>query len=342
MATAKLSGDYVDPNLGKLTFGDFSARARAQKVNQRPSTQVRDDWTFRLLILPHFQDLRLQTIDLAEIQGWISSLNSHYSPASTRKAVQLAAWVMQQAVKGHLVARSPFQLLERGDLPKLEDHEQRFLNHQEIESVAGAIDPLYRPLVLTAGFSGLRFGELAALRVKHLNMLGRAIHVEEGMVDVRGHISFGPLKTKAARRIVSIPPFLVEVLAEHLAGRDLGPDDLVFVGDKGAALRASNFRRRFWMPAVEASVGFPCRFHDLRHSHAALLIRADIGPKVIQKRLGHASIRTTFDIYGHIFDGMDQAAADALEVVWNKSSNGTFPGRGANSDPSEEAPASRI
>ncbi len=69
------------------------------------------------------------------------------------------------------------------------------------------------------------------------------------------------------------------------------------------------------MPAIDASVGRPCRIHDLRHSNAALLIQAKVQPKVIQRRLSHASIKTTLDIDGHIFDGMDQEAADALEAV---------------------------
>jgi integrase len=76
-------------------------------------------------------------------------------------------------------------------------------------------------------------------------------------------------------------------------------------------VRASS--RRVWQPAVAASVGEPCRFHDLRHSHAALLIAQGEHPKVIQGRLGHASIRTTLDVYGHLLEGLDEAAADRLE-----------------------------
>ena len=68
-----------------------------------------------------------------------------------------------------------------------------------------------------------------------------------------------------------------------------------------------------WLPAVDATVGQPCTFHDLRHSHAALLIREGLHPKVIQERMGHSSIRTTLDTYGHLFPGLDEAAAEALD-----------------------------
>ncbi len=73
----------------------------------------------------------------------------------------------------------------------------RFLSAQEVQELAAAMDPKFRPLVLTAAFTGLRFGELAALRLKHVNLLKRTVNVQEGMTDVKGHQAFGPLKTKA-------------------------------------------------------------------------------------------------------------------------------------------------
>ncbi len=85
-------------------------------------------------------------------------------------------------------------------------------------------------------------------------------------------------------------------------------------GANGGGLRRSNFRNRVWLPAVAVTVGPPCNFHDLRHTHASLLIREGLHPKVIQERMGHASIRTTLDIYGHLFPGLDEAAADALDI----------------------------
>ena len=93
-------------------------------------------------------------------------------------------------------------------------------------------------------------------------------------------------------------------------------EDLVFTAAMGGPIRWSGFRRRTWQPATEA-VGFNgLRFHDLRHTHAALLIAAGEHPKVIQGRLGHASIGTTLDAYGHLFDGLDEAAADRLDAAW--------------------------
>ena len=95
--------------------------------------------------------------------------------------------------------------------------------------------------------------------------------------------------------------------------------DLVFTAPLGGPLRRTNFRRRGWLPAVGASIGLPFTFHDLRHTHAALLIGEGAHPKVIQERMGHASIRVTLDTYGHLFEGLDVAAADSLDGLFERS-----------------------
>jgi integrase len=72
----------------------------------------------------------------------------------------------------------------------------------------------------------------------------------------------------------------------------------------------------------QASVGLPCHPHDLRHSHASILIKLSVHPKTIQVRLAHTSIRTTMDIYGHLYEGVDEAAADALDKAFRQASKG--------------------
>jgi integrase len=164
--------------------------------------------------------------------------------------------------------------------------------------------------------------EMAALRTTSVNLLRRSVQVSESLYDVGGRIAFGPPKTKRSRRTLALPRFVCDEIAAHLADFGTGIDDLVFASPGGTALRPRNWRRRFWKPAVAFSVGEPLRFHDLRHSHAALLIREGQHAKVIQERLGHASIRTTLDTYGHLFDGLDEAAAEALDSAFRGVSVG--------------------
>jgi integrase len=135
---------------------------------------------------------------------------------------------------------------------------------------------------------------------------------------VRGEFALKSPKSNASRRSVSVPSFVVDELAQHIAQHADG-SGLVFSAPSGGPIRRTNFRRRVWLPAVRASVGEPCTFHDPRHTHAAPLIAQGEHPKVIQERLGHASIKTTLDTYGHLFDGLDEAAAERLDASWRVS-----------------------
>lgn len=194
------------------------------------------------------------------------------------------------------------------------EKEMRFLNPAEIRKLAEVINPRFAALIEPAGHTGLRFGELAALRTSRLDLAGGAITVEQTLSEVGGHLIVGPPKTAAARRTVALPAFLTDVLGQHI---EMFPSDgLVFTAPQGGPIRAGNFRRRYFQLAVEASVGAPLRFHDLRHSHVASLIEAKTHPMAIAKRLGHTSVRTVLDVYGHLFDGLDRQVADQLDETF--------------------------
>jgi integrase len=308
--TSKLQGTYTDPALGKTPFGKWAKHVQASRINLAPSTRARDDAYFRNLILPFFAGEPLAKVNPLHVQGWVSDLLAkNYAPGTIRKAYQLLSAVFDAAVTSDLIARSPCRGVK---LPKDIREEMRFLAPEEIEELAEAIDPRYRALVLTGGYTGLRSGEMLGLKVNRLDMLRRQVRVVETLTEVKGQIGIGPPKSKASRRTVTMPAFLVDELAQHLAAyRD--PEGWVFSSPQGGPVRRTNFRRRFWIPAIRASVGEPMRFHDLRHSHAALLVAQGVHPKVLQDRLGHASITTTLDTYGHLMTGLDEAAAELLQ-----------------------------
>lgn len=130
-------------------------------------------------------------------------------------------------------------------------------------------------------------------------------------------MAVAPVKTRASRRTISAPPFVVEMLAAHLAatGRT-EPGDLVFQRTDGGPLRATNFRTRVWAPAVSTAKLDGLTFHGLRHTAVGFLIALGVNAPVIQKRMGHASIRTTIDVYGHLLPSADEAVADQLGSMW--------------------------
>jgi len=298
--TDMVRGDWTDPRLGRLTFGDWSTSVEAGRVNVATSTRDNYRSVLRNLVLPTFGSVPVGAIEPGAIREWIADLVADgYSPSTIRRAYTLLREALELAVGDQMIPRSPCRNIA---LPKADRTEMRFLTINEVEALADAIRPRYRAFVLTGAYTGLRPGELAALRIDRLDILRRQLRVEE------------PIKTPAARRTVSFPPFLAEVLAAHVSAYP-GKDGYVFTAPEGGRLGPSLFRRRMWYPAVRASVGEPMRPHDLRHTQVALLIAAGEEPYVISKRLGHASIRTTYDIYGHLFEGRDREAADALETA---------------------------
>jgi integrase len=302
-------GDWTDPLLGKVTVAQWARQVEASRLNRRRSTIARDDSYLRSFVLPAFGELRLVEVQPVAVQQWVAALNATgYAPATIRKAYEILGRIFTAAVESRLIARSPCHGVK---LPKIEQTEKRFLSPTEIENLANTVHPRFRALILTAAYSGARFGELAGLGHQHYEPLKRTIRIERNLTEVGGHLTFGETKTRASRRAVSIPSWLVDALAEHISTYP-GDDDLIFTAPAGGPLRRASFRTRFWKPAVQASVGEPCRFHDMRHTHVALLIKQGAHPSVIASRLGHTSVRTVLDVYGHLFEGLDRDIADSL------------------------------
>ncbi len=309
--TDQARGDWTDPQLGKITVAEWALQVEASRLNRRRSTIARDDTYLRSFILPAFGDSRLADVLPIAVQKWVAALAaSGYAPATIHKAYEILGRIFTAAVESRLIPRSPCQGVK---LPRIEQTDKRFLSPAEIQYLADAINSRFQALVLAAAYTGARFGELAGLGRQHYEPLKRTIRIERTLSDVQGEISFGQPKTRAARRTISIPAWLVDVLAQHLT-RYPGDDDLIFTASAGGPLRRTSFRTRYWKPAVVASVSEPCRFHDLRHTHVALLIEQGAHPQVIASRLGHTSVRTVLDVYGHLFEGLDRDVADALDA----------------------------
>jgi integrase len=207
-----------------------------------------------------------------------------------------------------------------------------FLTAKQVRSLAGAAKR-YETLVYLLAYTGLRWGEVAALRRSRVKI--RRIEVVESVAEVGGILHFGETKTYQ-RRTVSLPSFLADMLSAHLEGRAEDPDTLVFVVPDGGPLRHSNFRRRVWIDALEAAkLPASVRIHDMRHTCAALLIAQGAHPKAIQTHLGHSSITVTMDLYGHLFpEEMDRLAA-GLDAAYRSAEEATETGPRRDDDGTE-------
>jgi integrase len=238
-------------------------------------------------------------------------------------------------------------------LPKVEREEMRFLTPAEVATLADAIAPRYRALVLVGAYGGLRIGELAGLRRSRVDLLRGTVTVAEIVVEVRGVLHIGPPKTRASRRTVGLPSFVAEELAAHLTGPG-DPESFVFTAPHGGPLRVTGFRARVWRPATR-KVGLDgLRIHDLRHTAVALWIAAGANPKEVAARAGHASVSFTLDRYGHLYPEADTALRDRLDALYGTDQpapDGTVvrlhgrPGRGpsvAPGDPGDDESAADV
>lgn len=307
--TAKARGEWVDPKLGRTTVAEWAARWWQTTVDLRPSSRARDESYYRNHIAPRFGNIKLAAVDHLTVREWIAELSDQgLAPATVRKAHQVLSKILRAAVDDGLLASSP---CERQRLPKIEHHEMRFLTPGEVAQLADAIDQRYRNLVLVGAYGGLRAGELFGLRRDRVELMTGRVDVAEIAVEVRGRHYFGPPKTQAGRRSVPLPRFVVDELTRQ-AG-PLGPDQLVFAAPEGGPIRGSLFRRRFWLPAIDAAGVAPLRLHDLRHTAVAFWIAAGASPKEIAVRAGHSSVAVVLDRYGHLLPGTEERVTAALD-----------------------------
>jgi len=310
---SKLHGEWVDPALGKTRVREYAQQWLATKADVAPRTLVNIEARLRIHVDPYFGAMALNRVQPSHVRAFVAELvRDGYAPSTVKAIYQIVAQIFAQAAVDGLVARSPCVGIETP--AERQREEMHFLDAGQVAALAEAIDPRYRALIYTAAYTGLRAGELSALRVDRVDLLRSTIEVAESHSEVRGKLVTGPTKNRA-RRTVTMPRFLAEILAEHIS--TYAGDGYVFTAAGGGSVRHRNFYRRHFRPAVErAGLAETLRFHDLRHTAASLLIARGANPKQIQERLGHSTIRLTFDRYGHLFEGHDAALLDALDSVY--------------------------
>jgi integrase len=235
---------------------------------------------------------------------------------------------LQWGVKLQLLARNPADAVEP---PRPERKEMRALDADDtrklLEAVSGS--RLYTPILL-AVTTGMRRGEILALRWADVDLVAATATVCQSLQQVRGELTLKQPKTARSRRVVSLPALAVDALIRHKARQAetrllLGPDyrnlDLVNANPDGTPMSPGAFTHAFILLAKKA--GLPgLRFHDLRHGHASQLGRMNVPVKVISERLGHSSVAITLDLYSHVLPGMQEDAARKIDAALREGTGG--------------------
>lgn len=265
--------------------------------------------------MPRWGTTQLAAIKHADVQHWISDLARAWAAASVIKVHRVFSQIMAWAVRDSRIAANPADGV-RLPRPAVPDH--RYLTHDQVAALADCCGP-YGIVVRFLAYTGLRWGELAALTIGRVDLQRRRASIAASVTEVNGRLVWGNPKTHE-RRSVPIPRFVAAELANRLAGR--APGDLVFTAPEGGVLRVRNFRRNVFDRAVRETGSAGFHPHELRHTAASLAIASGADVKIVQQMLGHKTATMPLDLYGHLFpdrldeiaDRMDQAVGRAPDV----------------------------
>jgi len=306
---------YREPK--RISFADFAEKWLEDyaTVRVKPSTLVRYKRIIRCDLKPFFGDIELSQISPELVQAFVSGVfkrkrrtknGGRWAPKTILHDVVLLKSMLKRAVILGYIHENPAQYVER---PKVEEKEMDFLTQEEIELFLNNVTPRFRPLFTTAVMTGLRRGELLGLQWGDVDWNGGCIHVRRSMYKGM----FITPKSSSSRRAVTLSPELAKCLKVHKIACPPSKDDLVFCSEVGTPLDADNLIHREFLPALRRAGLRKIRFHDLRHTFTALLIATGENPKYIQQQLGHASIQTTMDRYGHLMPESHREAGDRLD-----------------------------
>jgi integrase len=321
--------------------GASAARARTpfgQYVRDRwwpawkaahPDSEQHTRYRLNKRVLPRFGDIPLGELDADTIGLWKGDmLGEGLAPRTINTYISLVGTILNAAVDSGYLDRSP--LLRRsgaGRAPIVRnvpvDKREVWLTREQLDRLVAALPPRYRALAVTAALTGLRWGELTALRWWDLRLdtplndgavagVGR-VRITKAISDPKrtGRGREKAPKTRAGRREIALDQETVTALTAHRQLVDDGADQLVFTSaggarGKGGRLASNNFAR-IWKKALdraELTGAWPeyggLRFHDLRHTHATWLIARQVPPIAVAKRLGHASPVVTMMVYAHV------------------------------------------
>ena len=290
---------------------------------------------FRLYIRPYLGALTLDVLRSQTIRTWRKRLlDAGKSEPQAVKAYCLLRAILNTAAKEDGIIRQNPCRIKGYD--SYHTPERPIATVAQNLRLADAMPPRFRALVLIAAFTGLRWGELVAVRRCDFDLDAGAVRVPRKLAALRNRMEFGPPKSRAGVRTVALPPSVMAAVRLHFSefvGDD--PEALAFTGAKGALLRTGNFRRSVDWPAAVRKAGIPAgfHFHDLRHTGNNLAAGAGASTRELMHRMGHSSMRATL-IYQHATSERDKEIAAGIDrrIARDKPGRRRKRTRGADGD----------
>ncbi len=329
-------GEFVSASRSRVVVGEWAEQWLATQVQLKPSTRNGYESIVRSAIIPRWGGTPLSSLSHAGIQEWLAEVSGRAAPSTTRSYHRVLSIMLKYAVRDGRLSRNPADGVK---LPRVVRRKHGYLTHAQTHQLAELCGP-DGDIVLFLAYTGLRWGEMAALRVMDLDFPRRRVNVDQAVTEVGPDLVYGTPKNHS-RRSVPFPSFLTKMLSGHCDGKR--QSDFVFTAPAGGALRNKNWRSRRFDPAMREMLELHPGLarltpHDLRHTAASLAISAGANVKAVQKMLGHASAAMTLDVYAELFDDDLDAVGDALSAAGDP----TVVGRMWANAPAHPIPVERV
>jgi integrase len=325
LVAQQVAGTYVNPS--RATVAEF-VRSRIDQWEAANEITARTAERYRELaknqITPHIGTRPLQKLSRLDIEGWHTTLrNTGLAARTIGHAHRVLGKALRDALKDDLVTKNVCSVQRA---PKVAESEMVIVRDVPAFIAALRTSERFYVLAMIGLFTGMRIGEVLALRWNRVDLNTKVINVREALEQTTAHgVRFKSPKSRAGRRDITLPGVLVDVLREHRRATlelrvELGlgrlPDDALLFSDiEGAALPPHSTSTRFG--EFCDGLGLPdISFHSLRHTHASQLIDAGVDIVTISKRLGHAKPDVTLRVYAHLFRNDDSKAAAAIDAAF--------------------------
>lgn len=305
------SGDDIAPPVsGEWSVANqFAEWIRRASIAETTRATRRHTWNAH--VSPRWGDAQVTEIDPPGVKAWVADLaEAKTGVATIENALGVLRMVLEDAVSDKRLLRNPcdgVKAPKRG--PSKKQRRQCYLSHEQVDQLAAAVGD-DGTVVRFLAYTGLRWGEMAALSVSAVDLKRRRLDVDRTVAEADGKLAWKAPKDYE-RRSVPFPEFLADELKLRMAGKS--PDDLVFTAAEGGVLRGSAWRPRVFNKARDGIDGFPkITPNDLRHTCASLVVSAGGNVLTLARMLGHEDPSITLTTYADLFDTDLDALADVL------------------------------
>ncbi|MEV0307457.1 tyrosine-type recombinase/integrase [Nonomuraea fuscirosea] len=334
-------GDYIDPNAGKVLFGDLAERWLTSRIVD-PSTKIRYEYIHRLHVAPSFAKRSVKSIKPSQIQAWISDLSSRFETSTVQTAFLVLQGILDLAVADEAIKRSPAKS-PIVQVPKRTTEEIMVWSDERVHALIDAHPALFRLLPMLGAACGLRQGELFGLALEDIDFERRVLRVRRQVKKLGADHVFA-LPKNDRERVVPLPDWAAEAVKRHVSAcppltcslpwervdGKLRTHNLLFRWTDDRFIKARSYSETVWKPALVKAGVIPgpakdprqrVRFatsrkeglHQLRHYYASVMLAGGVSVKELAEYLGHADPGFTLRVYAHMMPGSHERARQAID-----------------------------